>query len=1187
MISSVSAMDITNSTDGGIKQGITDSNDGILYLSDGIYSGENNTNITLDKNMTIIGNSKENTIIDGQGVNKFFNIPTGTGYSLTLINLTLKNGFSVSNNGTISNNGGTISIENCVFNNNSGYSVILNGYVSGSQKSFLTVKNSNFNSNPATNVIYNRGPNATEKSIANINSSDFNNGGRIYSINGEIVANYNRFMNTAISASASQNTLNFNFNWWGSNNAPSVATNNRFVVNVIPNGKGSFNYTIVLNDSNIEYNSSLLPDFNGVYYYDGGSNTTFSAKNNQSLSTDPTQNNFFLVVDNYKSQKITNNMTVNPIKNSNVGENITVSGTLKDVNNQNVDNVIVTVVFSNGTSYNITVHDGIFSQSFTVTNAGNFDVSVTYNGNDIITTCNTSFKVKESTIGQDNSSKPQFNNGGSDFVGPNTNSTKWNATLTANGKLAIGSDGTIYLLDTNGALSAYAPNGILKWKTENIATGTNSYPAIGNNGTIYVASNGTLFAFNKNGVLVNRFDSDSLGIGQSTSPQIGFDGTVYVVFNTTLYAINPNFSLKWKYDFYRLDILNATGNVTSYSISIANNGVIIDSNDIIFVAVSENQGASNKYIFSIQAILPNGTKKFESVVGTSSSVPIQAIAEYMDVVYVEMKNTVLIISKENGTFKSASGGSLSANPIAVGPGGVVIIGGNPIAAIRPDGSEVWSGWVYGLQAVYCFGADGVFYAKIGGVLLSIPVDNVMNGDPSQFMTKWSLAVDATDVAIGPNGTLYVVGGNKLYALQDLSVDFNYDTNNKDVDFVSNISHPVESYLWDFGDGNTSDQANPTHTYAKYGNYTVKLVINTLSGEVGNFETVIEVNDNVNPIADADKDSGTYYKNIQVELYMNELGKIYYTLNGSTPTNESILYNGLITVSSNSILKFIAIDESGNPSEVYTRDYKIDKTPVNVTANNKGGTYYDNILLTLNTSRDCKIYYTLDGSIPISTSNEYTGPIVINKNLTLKFISVNEAGISSNVVTEKYILDKSTPIGKVNYNSGIYNKDLKIALSMNKKGIIYYKLNNNAYTQYKGSITISKSSTISYYVKDSSGRTSKTTTLKYTIDKTSPKITKITPKNGYTKVAAKKQQIIIKFSEKIKATTSKYLKYIKLVNNKNKKLSTKVTIKGNNLIIKTAKLSSKITYKLSITKNLFKDYAGNKYSKSINLKFKTR
>ncbi|WP_225369708.1 hypothetical protein [Methanobrevibacter arboriphilus] len=163
MISSVSATDITNSTDGGIKQGIIDSDDGILHLSDGIYSGENNTNITLDKNMTIIGHSKENTIIDGQGVNKFFNIPTGTGYSLTLINLTLINGFSASNNGTISNNGGTINIENCVFNNNSGYSVILNGYVSGSQKSFLTIKNSNFNGNPATNVIYNRGFNATEK----------------------------------------------------------------------------------------------------------------------------------------------------------------------------------------------------------------------------------------------------------------------------------------------------------------------------------------------------------------------------------------------------------------------------------------------------------------------------------------------------------------------------------------------------------------------------------------------------------------------------------------------------------------------------------------------------------------------------------------------------------------------------------------------------------------------------------------------------------------------------------------------------------------------------------------------------------------------------------------------------------------------------------------------------------------
>lgn len=36
---------------------------------------------------------------------------------------------------------------------------------------------------------------------------------------------------------------------------------------------------------------------------------------------------------------------------------------------------------------------------------------------------------------------------------------------------------------------------------------------------------------------------------------------------------------------------------------------------------------------------------------------------------------------------------------------------------------------------------------------------------------------------------------------------------------------VQTYFWDFGDGNTSTQATPTHTYAAAGDYVLKLVLN--------------------------------------------------------------------------------------------------------------------------------------------------------------------------------------------------------------------------------------------------------------------------------------------------------------------------------------------------------------------------
>ncbi|RAN85892.1 hypothetical protein B5P41_32440, partial [Bacillus sp. SRB_28] len=35
---------------------------------------------------------------------------------------------------------------------------------------------------------------------------------------------------------------------------------------------------------------------------------------------------------------------------------------------------------------------------------------------------------------------------------------------------------------------------------------------------------------------------------------------------------------------------------------------------------------------------------------------------------------------------------------------------------------------------------------------------------------------------------------------------------------------IVSYLWDFGDGTTSTEANPTHVYGKEGTYTARLTV---------------------------------------------------------------------------------------------------------------------------------------------------------------------------------------------------------------------------------------------------------------------------------------------------------------------------------------------------------------------------
>ncbi len=54
---------------------------------------------------------------------------------------------------------------------------------------------------------------------------------------------------------------------------------------------------------------------------------------------------------------------------------------------------------------------------------------------------------------------------------------------------------------------------------------------------------------------------------------------------------------------------------------------------------------------------------------------------------------------------------------------------------------------------------------------------------------------------------------------------------------NNTSTNADTYLWDFGDGNTSIEANPEHTYTDCGTYTVTLTSTNLCGTASSTETV--------------------------------------------------------------------------------------------------------------------------------------------------------------------------------------------------------------------------------------------------------------------------------------------------------------------------------------------------------------
>ncbi|MEN6553016.1 MAG: hypothetical protein ABFC34_09040, partial [Methanobacterium sp.] len=180
----------------------TVTNGGTINIADGIYKGENNTNIIISKNMTINGQSRDGTIVNGTGSAQIFQIENGI--NVTIQNLTLANGNSTQDGGAIYN-GGTLAVMNCTFKGNT---ATWNGGAICNVGACAVV-NSTFTCNSAFygGAIYNGGgasntPVTIVKSAFRGNSASWN-GGAVYNtgdliVTDTILSNNSIINNTSI-----------------------------------------------------------------------------------------------------------------------------------------------------------------------------------------------------------------------------------------------------------------------------------------------------------------------------------------------------------------------------------------------------------------------------------------------------------------------------------------------------------------------------------------------------------------------------------------------------------------------------------------------------------------------------------------------------------------------------------------------------------------------------------------------------------------------------------------------------------------------------------------------------------------------------------------------------------------------------------------------------------------------------
>lgn len=152
--------------------------------------------------------------------------------------------------------------------------------------------------------------------------------------------------------------------------------------------------------------------------------------------------------------------------------------------------------------------------------------------------------------------------------------------------------------------------------------------------------------------------------------------------------------------------------------------------------------------------------------------------------------------------------------------------------------------------------------------------------------------------------------------------------------------------------------------------------------------------------------GSYAEVIPLKLSSNTAGTIYYTMDGSKPTRDSLIYTAPIFLESGEYtISAFFVNDYGIESEVVSKTYVINlSVPNPPEVSLYSGEYEEPMMISVEGLEGCKTYYTTDESEPTADSVPYTGPIPMPLGTTLfKFVNISEDGISSEITTRTYTL----------------------------------------------------------------------------------------------------------------------------------------------------------------------------------------
>ncbi|MEN8006038.1 MAG: PKD domain-containing protein [Candidatus Krumholzibacteriota bacterium] len=179
------------------------------------------------------------------------------------------------------------------------------------------------------------------------------------------------------------------------------------------------------------------------------------------------------------------------------------------------------------------------------------------------------------------------------------------------------------------------------------------------------------------------------------------------------------------------------------------------------------------------------------------------------------------------------GAPVNQNPVAEANGPYAALTGAPLAfssagSNDPDGTIDSYLWDFGDGGTSTQANPSYTYTVAGNYTVTLTVTDNLGAEGSD-----TAAADIT----APNQAPVAEANGPYSGLTGSAVAFSSAGSN-------DSDGTIVSYLWTFGDGGTSTEANPSYTYAAAGSYTVTLTVTDNDGAEGSDNAAAEINDPV-------------------------------------------------------------------------------------------------------------------------------------------------------------------------------------------------------------------------------------------------------------------------------------------------------------------------------------------------------